>query len=50
MEQKNETGRGSATRLTYTRPQLSVFGSVRNLTGGSLGSNGDTMSTFMAMM
>lgn len=39
----------SRARSSYKRPQLTVFGSVRNLTGGSDGANGDTMSTFMLM-
>lgn len=39
----------SGVRASYTTPQLVKFGSVRNLTGGSAGLNGDTMSTFMLM-
>jgi hypothetical protein len=35
-------------KATYARPELSVFGSVRNLTGGSAGPQGDVMSTMMA--
>ena len=27
----------TAAKASYTRPQLTVFGSVRNLTGGSSG-------------
>lgn len=35
-------------KLAYARPQLTAFGSVRNLTGGSMGStNGDTISMDM---
>ncbi len=39
----------SVGRKSYIRPALTVHGSVRNLTGGSTGPNGDTMSTFMQM-
>lgn len=28
-------------KTRYSRPQLTVYGSVRNLTGGSGGTNGD---------
>jgi len=33
----------------YERPQLSVFGSVRNLTGGSMGPNGGDGKVIMQM-
>ncbi|WP_338467589.1 hypothetical protein RXV95_03235 [Novosphingobium sp. ZN18A2] len=32
---------GQNTRSRYVRPELTVFGSVRNLTGGSSGDLGD---------
>jgi hypothetical protein len=31
----------SGQRSVYQRPELAVFGSVRNLTGGSMGKMGD---------
>ncbi|WP_169053619.1 hypothetical protein [Alteraurantiacibacter aquimixticola] len=46
----NNTHSASASaRREYRQPKLTVFGSVRNLTGGSAGPNGDVMGTFMAM-
>ena len=41
--------RGAAPKRRYARPELTEFGSIRNLTGGSTGPNGDFMSTFMLM-
>ncbi|MGB3166544.1 MAG: lasso RiPP family leader peptide-containing protein [Alteraurantiacibacter sp.] len=41
--------RAAAPKRRYTKPELTEFGSIRNLTGGSAGENGDFMSTFMAM-
>ena len=43
----------SAARASYSRPELTVYGSVRNLTGGSVGSMSDgtgTRSIAMGMM
>ena len=34
----------------YESPSLTVLGSVRNLTGGSIGPLGDTMTSFMQRM
>lgn len=36
-------------KLEYLAPSLVEYGSVRNLTGGSSGTLGDTMSTQMLM-
>lgn len=35
----------SAARVSYRRPELTVYGSVRNLTGGSVGSMSDGTGT-----
>ena len=43
----------SAGKASYSRPELTVYGSVRNLTGGSIGSMSDgtgTRSIAMGMM
>ena len=36
--------------VRYARPELTVFGSVRNLTGGSNGSDDDAFSTMVNKM
>ncbi len=36
-------------KATYVRPELTVFGSVRNLTGGSNGTVGDSTGMNMVM-
>lgn len=36
-----ETKANAQTKATYSRPKLTVYGSVRNLTGGSAGPNND---------
>ncbi|MBH5321238.1 tail fiber domain-containing protein [Aurantiacibacter sediminis] len=41
--------RQKAKKSAYVRPELKVFGSVRNLTGGSLGNVGDGGIMTMAM-
>jgi hypothetical protein len=38
-----------APKAVYARPELTVFGSVRNLTGGSIGGTGDGMSAMQVM-
>ena len=38
-----------ARRVPYARPELTVFGSVRNLTGGSTGDVGDALGMNMIM-
>ena len=35
----------SAGKASYSRPELTVYGSVRNLTGGSVGSMSDALGT-----
>lgn len=35
----------STARASYSRPELTVYGSVRNLTGGSVGSMNDGSAT-----
>lgn len=37
-------------KAVYVRPELTVFGSVRNLTGGSIGGTGDSMSAMQVMV
>ncbi|MFC3100218.1 hypothetical protein [Altererythrobacter lauratis] len=37
-------------KAAYARPELTVFGSVRNLTGGSVGGAGDGMSAMQVMV
>jgi hypothetical protein len=37
-------------KTPYTKPALEKFGSVRNLTGGSLGIQGDGMGTMQSGM
>ena len=37
-------------KAKYSKPRLEKFGSVRNLTGGSLGPNMDGMATQMFNM
>jgi len=44
MKKTDKTGKTS-----YARPELKVFGSVRNLTGGSLGTVGDAGIMSMQM-
>ena len=44
-----ETGiANKAVKGRYAAPQLTTYGSVRNLTGGSAGMKSDAMSTTMA--
>jgi len=40
----------SAGKASYSRPELTVFGSVRNLTGGSIGSMSDGSGTHTIAM
>jgi len=41
---------GSTARASYSRPELTVYGSVRNLTGGSTGSMSDGTGIRTIMM
>lgn len=43
------SNKDTAKKNSYARPELKVFGSVRNLTGGSLGAVGDAGIMSMAM-
>lgn len=47
MTVDNQAGGSSTveTKLPYATPELAIFGSVRNLTGGSASSNGDQGTT-----
>lgn len=40
-ERGNRNNKGLAGKAVYTSPRLSAYGSVRNLTGGSGGRQGD---------
>jgi hypothetical protein len=54
MRKRNETMTEHSANLTaktaYQRPELKVYGSVRNLTGGSSGSMNDGTGIFTIMM
>lgn len=49
MTDRNSNARNATARRTYARPALTVYGSVRELTGGMSGVGTDAMGMFMAM-